>query len=116
MDYKQAILIRTDLKMGKGKIAAQASHASIGAAFKVMNKKPEAFREWFSTMTKIVLKVKDEKELFDYVKKADREHVVYDVVHDAGRTQVEPGTVTALAIGPDSEEKIDSIVNKLKLL
>lgn len=113
-EYKQAILIRTDLKMGKGKIASQASHASVQG---VLQNSVEKINLWKSQgMKKIVLKVKDEKELMSYKRKAGEAGLIVAVIKDAGRTQVEPGTVTALVIGPDEESKIDKITGDLKIL
>src|SRR3989338_9384657 len=42
--------------------------------------------------------------------------IVCALITDAGRTTVEPGTVTCLGIGPDKDEKIDKIISNLKLL
>ncbi len=62
--YKQAIVVRADLKMGKGKLAAQASHASLAAYNLVRKKYPEIAERWLNEgQKKIVLKVKDESEL-----------------------------------------------------
>ena len=66
-------------------------------------------------MAKIVLKVDDLKELQKYNQLAKDSGLVTALITDAGRTTVEPGTVTALAIGPDSDEKIDKITKDLKL-
>lgn len=116
MEYKQAIIIRTDLRMGKGKIAAQASHASLSAAFKTLKKKEKKFNEWFASMAKIVLKVDSERELMKYAERAGRAGIMTSIIRDAGRTQIPAGTITALGIGPDEETKIDKIVKDLKLL
>jgi PTH2 family peptidyl-tRNA hydrolase len=113
MSLKQAIVVRSDLKMGKGKIAAQASHASIA----VLNELPPAvFEEWNSDgMKKIVLKVGSEQELLDLYKRAKKTFAV-SLVRDAGFTQVKEGTATCIAIGPAEEREIDRITGKLRLL
>ena len=110
---KQAILIRADLKLPKGKSAAQAAHASVEAVLRSDKKTIEAWRE--EGMAKIVLKVKDEKELLQYVQTAKEKHLVASMITDAGRTVVSPGTRTAAAIGPDDDVKIDQITHSLKL-
>jgi len=111
---KQAILVRTDLKMGKGKIATQCAHASIAAFLKSDKKDREM---WISKgMKKVVLKVSGEKELMNLYKLAKKEKLPSEIISDAGLTQIEPGTVTALGIGPANDEKIDKITGKLKLL
>lgn len=110
---KQVILVRTDLKMGKGKIATQACHASVGA-MRLADEK--IIRTWNEFAKKVVLKVKDEKELNDIYKKVKREKIPCFLVKDAGLTQLEPRTITALGIGPVEEKKINKITGKLKLL
>ncbi len=110
---KQAIIIRTDLKMDKGKIASQAAHASVAAFLEADIAKRE---KWLAHgMKKIVLKVKSEKELIDVYKKAKREKIRSVLITDAGLTQIEPSN-TSVGIGPDDDEKIDGITGKLKLL
>ncbi|MBI4152963.1 peptidyl-tRNA hydrolase [Candidatus Woesearchaeota archaeon] len=111
---KQAILIRNDLKLPKGKLAAQAAHASVDA---VLKSDPKMIKAWQKEgMAKIVLKVKDEKELVRYFQKAKDAGIVASLITDAGRTVVAPGTKTAAAIGPDDDNNIDCIVGELKLV
>jgi PTH2 family peptidyl-tRNA hydrolase len=110
---KQVILIRKDLKMGTGKAVAQGCHASVGAVMKCSKKIVE---KWVKEGgKKVVLKV-DMKELTETLKKVKADRIPHFLVIDAGLTQVEPGTVTALGIGPVEGEKIDRITGKLKLL
>ena len=112
-DVKQAILIRADLKLPKGKAAAQAAHASVDA---VLKSDKRTIDEWkASGMAKIVLKVKDEKELVHFFQTAKEHEIVASLITDAGKTVVTPGTKTAVAIGPDDDERIDEIVGQLKL-
>ncbi len=112
--YKQVILIRADLNMPKGKIAAQAAHASVDA---VLKSDKEMVRAWQSEgMKKIVLKVKSKEEVYKYNQEAKDAGLKTAVITDAGHTVVEPGTVTCCAIGPDDEEKIDRITGELDLL
>lgn len=111
---KQAIVIRTDLKMGKGKIASQAAHASL-AAF--INADDVAKNIWLERgMKKIVLKVGSKKDLINIYKKARKDGLPCELIRDMGLTQVEEGEATALGIGPADEIKIDKITGKLKLL
>ena len=114
MAYKQIILVRKDLDLPKGKLAAQAAHASVEATLKSAEKKISAWRK--EGMAKIVLKVKDEKELFLYLQKAKDEGLATALITDGGRPVAAPGTKTCGAIGPDEEEKIDLITSKLPLL
>jgi PTH2 family peptidyl-tRNA hydrolase len=114
MDYKQVILVRDDLKLTKGKMAAQASHASVAA---VLKSHKDDLKKWQEQgMKKVVLKVKDIQELQAYKAKAEDAGLVVSLISDAGHTHLEPGTVTCLGIGPDKAEKIDKVTGKLSLI
>lgn len=116
-EYKQAIIIRSDLNMSKGKIASQASHASVLSAYKAFQKDKILFHAWFNEgMRKIVLKVDSESELLDLKKKAGSKGLTVELVRDAGKTEVKPGSITSLGIGPASNKKIDEVIKDLKLL
>lgn len=111
---KQAILVRKDLKLSRGKLAVQTSHASVEATLK---SKRDILTKWHeSGMKKVVLKVEDLKELNKYETMAKKEKIVTAKIKDAGKTEVKPGTITCLAIGPDESIKIDKISGKLKLI
>ncbi len=114
MEYKQVILIRHDLGLPKGKLAAQAAHASLEAAFKADD---SILKKWRAQgQKKVVLKVADEKELISYFQQAKDDGIVSSLITDAGKTVIAPGTKTAVAIGPDEEEKIDKLTGTLKML
>ena len=111
---KQAILVRQDLKLPKGKLATQVGHASVEG---VLRSKKDIVDEWKQEgMKKVVLKVKDETELLKYQQIAKKEGLVSSLIRDAGRTTIPAGTITCLAIGPDTDEKIDKVSGKLKLM
>ena len=111
MQLKQVILVRQDLKLPKGKIAAQCAHASVDAVLKSDESMVKLWRR--EGMAKIVLKVKDEKELIKYFQEAKDEKLATSLITDAGKTVVAPGTKTCVAIGPDEESKIDEITGML---
>jgi PTH2 family peptidyl-tRNA hydrolase len=114
MSYKQVILVRQDLKLPKGKLAAQCSHASVNCIFKT-NK--NIIEKWsIEGAKKVILKVKDEVELLKYKKEAEKIGLKVALIKDAGKTVLEPGTITCLGIGPDKEEKIDKVTSKLKMV
>ena len=113
-EYKQVILIRADLKLPKGKACAQAAHASVEAALKAGD---SILSEWRSSgQKKVTLKVADEKELITHFQNAKDEGIACSLITDAGKTVIAPGTKTAVGIGPDEEEKIDSLTGELKML
>ena len=112
--YKQVILIRLDLKLPKGKACAQVAHASVEA---VLKSDSDLVKKWRKEgMAKVVLKVKDEKELIKYFQLAKEEGLASSLITDAGRTVIAPGTKTCAGIGPDNLEKIDQITSELSLL
>ncbi|WP_435335427.1 peptidyl-tRNA hydrolase Pth2 [Haloarchaeobius sp. TZWWS8] len=111
---KQAIVARMDIGMGKGKLAAQVAHASL-SAYEDADRKTR--NEWKgSGQKKVVLKANSERELFELADKAEREGLPNAIIRDAGHTQLEPGTVTALAVGPGDEELVDRVTGDLSLL
>lgn len=111
---KQAIVIREDLDMSPGKIAAQACHASL-AAYRVTDKVSKT--RWEMEGEKVVvLECKSLQELLDLKGKAKLLRLSYATVTDAGFTEVPSGTITALAIGPDQDAVIDKITGNLKSL
>lgn len=111
---KQVIVLRTDLGMSTGKLVAQACHASLGA---YKNARSAARNEWeASGQTKVAVEVDGEDELMDLFKRARAEDVPGYIVKDAGRTELEPGTVTALGLGPAPDETVDKVTKDLSLL
>jgi len=114
---KQAIVVRNDLKMGKGKVAAQVAHASLSAAEQAQAHREGWYEEWKNEgQAKIVLKVGTEQELDELFSKARAAGLPASIIQDRGLTQVEPGTVTCLGIGPGPDGDVDRITGKLKLL
>jgi PTH2 family peptidyl-tRNA hydrolase len=114
MSLKQVILVRQDLKLPKGKLAAQVAHASTEAVLKSYKDDISKWRQ--EGMKKVVLKVASEKDLFKYKQIAEDNDLVVGLITDAGKTVVAPGTRTCLGIGPDDEEKIDRVTGKLKMM
>lgn len=116
-EIKQAIVVRADLQMGKGKLAAQASHASLDAYRKAERENPDETKEWLhSGMPKVAVKVQGEKELIAVFQAAKDADLPAALIQDAGRTQLEPGTYTCVGIGPANAAQLDKITGKLKLL
>jgi peptidyl-tRNA hydrolase, PTH2 family len=111
---KLALVVRTDLGMGRGKIAAQVAHAAVTA---VLTSRDADVAAWLSQgQPKVVLKVATGEELLDLVRQARADGLIAEVVLDAGRTQVEPGTATCCAIGPADSERVDRVTARLSLL
>jgi PTH2 family peptidyl-tRNA hydrolase len=116
-NYKQVIVFCADLKMSKGKIAAQAGHAAVSAAEEARKHHGGWWRTWMKEgQCKIAVKVKDEKELLELEKKAKELALPCVLITDRGLTEIPPGTITCLGIGPAPTEKIDVITALLPLL
>ncbi len=111
---KQVIVLRTDLDMSRGKLVAQACHASLGAYRNV----DESVRsQWEAEgATKIAVKATGEDQIMELFKQARSMNIGAYVVKDAGETELSPGTVTALGVGPDTGETVDKVTKELPLL
>jgi PTH2 family peptidyl-tRNA hydrolase len=115
--YKQVIVVRTDIKMSKGKIAAQAGHAAVSAADYARKNRPEWWSPWIREgQCKIAVKVKSEQALLDLERKARNESLPAALIVDRGLTELPPETITCLGIGPAPSDKVDIITGKLTLL
>jgi PTH2 family peptidyl-tRNA hydrolase len=115
--YKQVIVVRADLKMGKGKLAAQVGHAAVSAAEEARKKRPYWWKAWLNEgQCKVALKVKSLAELLGLQREAIKMKLPQSLITDRGLTQLPPGTVTCLSIGPAPSTQIDMITGKLPLL
>ena len=110
---KQAIVARTDLGMGTGKLAAQVAHASLSAYEDADERTRNAWKG--EGQKKVVLKGSGESQLFELADRAEREGLPNAVVRDAGHTQLDPGTATTVAIGPGEDEIVDRVTGELSL-
>ena len=116
LELKQVIILRKDLKMSKGKAAAQASHAAVSSAVKSMKKYPNTFNKWWNGgQMKIILAVDSEEMLDEIEARVKRTGVLVSKINDAGRTQLPPNTATALGIGPHAQMDVEKITSTLKL-
>ena len=115
---KMVLCIRSDLKMQKGKIASQCSHATLGLYKQIMKKKKceKMLEDWENNGTKkIAAKLKDEAAMNLLISHATDAGIEFYTVQDAGRTQVAAGSRTVIAL-IDYENKLNTITGRLKLL
>jgi peptidyl-tRNA hydrolase len=111
---KQVIIINDSLKLPRGKLAAQVAHASL-ATFLLAN--PSHQQAWLEIgMPKIVLSADNEQEVVELYEKALAAQLPAQIVKDAGRTVIAPGTITCIGIGPAPETEIDRITGHMKLV
>jgi PTH2 family peptidyl-tRNA hydrolase len=116
-EFKMSIVVRADLDMSIGKIAAQACHACLEAYEKSRRRKDGYWKEWHKEgAKKVVLKVKSLEELLDLEKKAKRLKLPCALIVDRGLTEIPPNTPTALGIGPSISKSIDRVTGHLSLL
>ncbi|KAJ1959973.1 hypothetical protein GGI12_004056 [Dipsacomyces acuminosporus] len=115
-DTKLVLIIRTDLGMTKGKIAAQCSHATLGCYKRALRYAPGMLKAWeYTGQAKVTLKCSSEEELLALQKKAQELGLVAQSICDAGRTQIAAGSRTVLGIGPGPISLIDQVSGHLKL-
>ncbi|CAM8991893.1 unnamed protein product [Rhodiola kirilowii] len=115
-DFKMVLVVRNDLKMGKGKIAAQCSHATLGLYKKILHRAPKALQRWeMCGQVKVVVKIESEEDLLVLQERAKALHLPTHVTIDAGRTQIAPNSRTVMAVlGP--ADLVDDVTGGLKLL
>ncbi|CAG99944.1 aminoacyl-tRNA hydrolase [Kluyveromyces lactis] len=121
-EVRMALVIRQDLGMTKGKIAAQCCHAAL-ACFRLIacdpsrtSYNPEMTHRWLARgQAKITLKCPDKETMDELFAKAIALGVNSYVVHDAGRTQIAAGSATVLGLGPAPKAVLDQITGDLKL-
>lgn len=119
-EMKQVIVLRRDLGLSPGKAVAQGCHAAEGSHLDANDRwgpiAGDMIDPWLEQgKPKIVLGVNSEEELLALAKQCQEKNMGHYLVRDAGRTEVEPLTPTALGIGPDFTRYIDKITGALGL-
>lgn len=139
MSTKQIIVVRRDLNMPPGKLAAQVAHAGglwlqrrlrlgdvvtpqhegeiVVAPYIYTAELSEAEHDWLSdNYTKVVVEVPDEATMHALKVQASEADLTVHVVRDLGRTVFKGvRTATCLAVGPDTAEKLDPLFRHLPL-
>lgn len=128
MNTKQVIVMRTDTDppMRKGKMIAQACHASLSfLSRRVFDHQGESYTprftepelHWFQdSFTKVCVRADSEQELLDIYEKAKAASLEAHLITDSAKTEFKVPTITCLAIGPDECDKIDKVTGHMKLL
>ena len=135
---KQMIVMRRDLKMRKGKIAAQAGHACVTAVLAALAREQRLgqvqadetgvvltqdgqsatpLSEWFARgVAKVCVYVDSEEELLEIDRKAKAAGILSALICDSGLTEFHgQPTYTCLAFEPSLPEKVDPITGELPL-
>ena len=114
-DPTMALIVRHDLKLSAGKTAVQCAHAAVSCTLGARKSHARLVERWRqSGARKICLKVDDLHALQRLAGQAQSAGLVTHIVKDAGHTEVEPGTITVLGIGPGPRRSIDALVGELK--
>ncbi len=140
---KQLIVMRRDLKMRKGKIAAQAGHACVEAVLMALAREdrlgdvslsydedgeptwivvddhgdPSPLTDWFLYgVAKVCVYVDSEEALLDIAQQGRDQGFLVALIRDAGLTEFHgEATYTCLAFEPLRAEDIDPITGDLPL-
>ncbi|KAF3014438.1 hypothetical protein E8E14_008072 [Neopestalotiopsis sp. 37M] len=121
-ECKLVLVVRTDLGMTKGKIAAQCSHATLACYKKLAAASSSSpggryLRRWERHgQAKIAVQIKSQEELLELHKRARAMGLTAEYIQDAGRTQIEAGSMTVLGVGPAPKSLVDKVTGGLKLL
>ncbi len=114
---KLVVALRTDIKISPGKMAVQVAHAAVNCAFSCKKNNERWFKEWYREgQKKVVLKGGSLKDLYELKSIADSIGLETSLIQDAGMTEVDPGTVTCLGIGPGPSPEVNKVTGSLPLL
>ena len=122
-EQKMVLLIREDLNMSSGKVAAQCSHAAVGLFQRLISEEYRSspsvqknLKAWIDEgQKKVCLSIANTETLEDLRASFSMKRIPYFVVEDAGRTEVAYGTETVMAVGPCENEVLDRVTGKLRL-
>ena len=118
IEVVQYLLIRKDLNMSNGKMAAQASHCSLASVYLYMD--DEYVKEWLSkAFTKVVLSISGLNEANKIIEVLKNNSIVHAVIQDNCRTELEPEedgrTLTCIGIKPYPKSLVHPLIKRLQL-
>jgi len=114
--YKQVIVARAELNLSRGKWCAQAAHASVMATEQARRHHRSWYKKWLEEgQRKVVLQVASQEELRRLKEMADKGGMPSVIVEDYGLTEVAPGTMTCIGIGPAPTGLVDKVTGSLAL-
>ena len=117
LQYKMAIIIRGDVEMSFGKSISQACHACLESSEQSKKKDLQGWKAWRSEGSgKIVLEARNFDEFKNLEARTIKLGLPHARIQDRGLTEVKPGTITALGIGPAAAKLVDKVIGSLPLL
>merc|ERR1719350_274686 len=109
---KMVVCVRSDLSMTVGKVAAQVGHA---VHANILESKWQDLQRWDADGgKKITLRVESEEQLKEIEQAAGQRGIVANSIEDAGHTEVPPGTLTVVGLGPAANKDMDAVTGHLK--
>ncbi len=116
-DHKMVIVVRSDLKLSPGKMAAQVAHAAVNCALIAKKRTPDRFDRWYNEgQKKVVVKASGLEDLYQLKIMAEDLGLTTSLIIDAGMTELPPNTTTCLGIGPGPNDMVDKVTGHLKLV
>lgn len=115
-EHRLHIIVNGSLKMSPGKVMAQVAHASSRVTERMIK---SARQEWEaytrSGSAKIVHRATEEElqQLLDIYR--THSTIWCEPIYDAGRNQVDAGSLTAIGFRPLRESDVPSLIKSLKL-
>ncbi len=117
LEYKMAIILRGDVEMSLGKMISQACHACLESSEISKKKDAHVWKAWRAEGGgKIVVKARDMAEFKNLLARALKLGLPHAQIADRGLTEVPPGTITALGVGPAASKLVDKVIGSLPLL
>lgn len=115
---KMVLVVRGDLRLTPGKAAVQVAHAAVLLAQRAASGKPDPiYKGWVASGQRKIAVVAPTLEAMRTLDREARAIGLPTVwVEDAGFTEVAPGTVTCLGVGPGRPAEVDRVTGSLPLL
>jgi len=116
-EMTMVLVTRRDLKLSRGKLAAQCGHAAVECALKARRETPRSLESWRQNgARKIVVEAPSLDALRRLFGEAQAAGIVAYMVKDAGHTEIPSGTVTVVGLGPASRRSIDALTSGFSLV
>jgi len=116
-EQKMVLVVRGELRLTPGKMAVQVAHAAVMLVTPDRSRRRREYQEWLAQgQKKVALRVETLAELKSLQRRAEGLGIPAVLVEDAGLTEVAPGTITVLGLGPAPRELLDRVTGSLALV